>query len=383
MPLSTEARQALADQAWEIAEKLRLTAGDLDADRAYPEDHLVALADAGLTGLLVSEDLGGKGGDLTTLAQVTEAVGWAAGSTGLTFLMHLCGTAVIGAKATPEQAKKWLAPAAAGDLLATLAFSERATGAHFYMPEIAAQKADGGFTLSGTKSFVTSGGYADLYPVLVNASGGIGSEPGLDVLVVTADDAGVTFQGAWEGIGMTGNSSVAMKLDNVFIPADRVIGAEGAGQELVFNVVAPNFLIGLAGINIGIAQAALEDTTDHVKVRKNAGGVLAELPTVQTQIAEMTLIVEQARALLLTAAKAADAGDEAALPLVMQSKIAATEAAIEVTGRAMEACGGLAYSKRLPIERYWRDGRAGSVMAPTNEVLKQWVGKLACGLPLF
>lgn len=379
MPLSTEARQALADQAWEIAEKLRLTASDLDADRAYPEDHLVALADAGLTGLLVAKELGGKGGDLTTLAQVTEAVGWAAGSTGLTFLMHLCGTAVIGAKANPAQAKQWLTPAAAGDMLATLAFSERASGAHFYMPEITAQAADGGFTLSGTKSFVTSGGYADLYPVLVNASG----EPGLDVLVVTADDAGVSFEGTWEGIGMTGNSSVAMKLDNVFIPADRIIGAEGAGQELVFNVVAPNFLIGLAGINIGIAQAALEDTTDHVKTRKNAGGVLAELPTVQTQIAEMTLVVEQARALLLTAAKAADAGDEAALPLVMQAKIAATEAAIEVTGAAMEACGGLAYSKRLAIERYWRDGRAGSVMAPTNEVLKQWVGKLACGLPLF
>ena len=67
----------------------------------------------------------------------------------------------------------------------------------------------------------------------------------------------------------------------------------------------------------------------------------------------------------------------------MQAKIGATEAAIDVTARAMEACGGLAYSRRLPIERYWRDGRAGSVMAPTNEVLKQWVGKLATGLPLF
>ena len=138
-----------------------------------------------------------------------------------------------------------------------------------------------------------------------------------------------------------------------------------------------------AALNVGIAQAALDDTVEHVKGRKNAGGVLAELPTVQTQIAEMSLETEQARALVLTAARAADAGDPAALPLVMQAKIGATEAAIDVTARAMEACGGLAYSRRLPIERYWRDGRAGSVMAPTNEVLKQWVGKLATGLPLF
>src|SRR5207248_2087692 len=83
-------------------------------------------------------------------------------------------------------------------------------------------------------------------------------------------------------------------------------------------------LIGLAAVNVGIAQAALDDTIEHVKTRKNAGGVLAELPTVQTEIAEMTIAVEGARALLMTAARAADAGDPAALPLVMQSKIGAT-----------------------------------------------------------
>lgn len=379
MPLATESRQEIADKAWDLAEKMRATAGELDAHRAYPDDHLDALAEAGLTGLLISEANGGLGADLTTLALVTEAIGWAAGSTGLIYLMHLCGTALIGAKATPQQARAWLVPAAAGDMLATLAFSERGTGAHFYMPEITAERSNDTLVLTGRKTFVTSGGHADLYPVLVKASG----QEGLDVLVVTANDAGVSFEGRWDGIGMTGNSSIQMVLDNVRIPADRVIGAEGTGQELVFNVVAPNFLIGLAGVNLGIAQAALDDSIEHVKTRKNAGGILVDLPTVQTTIAEMTLLTEQARALLLTAAKAADSGDEAALPLVMQSKIAATEAAIAVTGTAMELGGGLAYSRSSSIERYWRDGRAGSVMAPTNEILKQWVGKLAAGLPLF
>ena len=213
--------------------------------------------------------------------------------------MHVVGTAVIGAKATPDQAQKWLKPAASGELVATLAFSERATGALFYMPEIKAEQSDGGFVLNGRKSFVTSGGHADLYPVLVNASG----EPGLDVLVLSGTDKGVSFEGSWEGVGMSGNSSVQMVLNDVTIPADRLLGAEGAGQELVFNVVAPTFLLGLAAVNLGIAQAALDTTVNHVKTRKNAGGVLAELPTVQTQLAEMSLITEQARSLLLTAAK--------------------------------------------------------------------------------
>lgn len=379
MALTDEARKTIADSAWAVAEKMRPSAASLDANRTYPDDHLDALAGAGLMGLLVSPEHAGLGSDLTTLALVCEAVGWANGSTGLVYLMHLCGTATIQALATPEQAQEWLVPAGTGETLATLAFSERASGAHFYMPEIKAEKSNGGYVLNGKKTFVTSGGYADLYPVLVNASGG----EGLDVLVVHGADKGVSFTGAWEGIGMTGNSSIEMRLEGVELPAGRLVGAEGDGQELVFNVVAPTFLIGLAAVNVGIAQAALDDTIEHVKTRRNAGGVLAELPTVQTEIAEMTIAVEQARALVMTAAKAADAGDAAALPLVMQSKIGATEAAIDVTGRAMEACGGLAYSKRLDIERYWRDGRAGSVMAPTNEVLKQWVGKLQTGLPLF
>lgn len=379
MSMTAEDRDALVEQAWSIAEKIHGTAAELDAHRAFPAPHLELLADAGLLGLLISPDLGGRGGDLLSLALICEAVGWGAGSTALCFLMHLCGTAVIAAKATDAQADRWLKPAAAGDILATLAFSERTTGAHFYMPEISALAQKGTYRLVGKKSFVTSGGHADLYPVLVNAS----EDPGLDIIVLEAEDAGVSFQGSWDGIGMTGNSSIQMVLDEVRVGPDRMIGGEGAGQELVFNVVAPNFLIGVAGINIGIAQAALDDTIEHVKNRKNAGGTLAELPTMQTEIADMTMITEQARALTGAAARAADAGDEAALPLVMQAKIAATEAVIAVTGRAMEACGGIAYSRALSIERYWRDGRAGSVMAPTNEILKQWVGKLATGLPLF
>ena len=380
MPAVADPRQAIEDQAWNLAEKMRPTAGEIDAERRYPAEHLSELAGAGLGGLLIPQEYGGKGGDLRSLALACEAVGWASGSTGLCFLMHLCGTAVIAAKANPTQAEAWLGPAASGKLLATLAFSERATGAHFYSPEIKAEARNGGFVLSGRKSFVTSGGHADLYPVLVNASG----EPGLDILVLTAEDPGVSFQGVWEGIGMAGNSSIDMVLDEVEVSADRVIGKEGDGQELVFNVVAPTFLVGLAAVNVGIAQAALDDTVEHTKARRHSGGqALAEIPAIQAHLADMSIATETARCLVLAAAAAADRADEAAMPLVMQAKIAATDAAIEVTGRAMQVCGGLAYSRRLPIERYWRDGQAGSVMAPTNDVLKQWVGKLLTGLPLF
>ena len=374
------ALQAVTDQTAQLASELAETAADVDRERSFPQEHFDILAKAGLTGILVPEQLGGLGGNLSTLAVACEDIGGASGSTGLCFLMHACGTAVIGAKATPDQAEAWLRPAARGEALATLAFSERATGAHFYAPEITAQRSNGSFLLNGTKTFVTNGGHAGLYPVLVNASG----EPGLDVLVVTPDLDGVSFQGEWDGVGMAGNSSIQMVLENVEVPAANLVGKEGDGQELVFQVVAPTFLIGLAGVNVGIAQAALDATVEHAKNRKHSSGqLLAEVPIIQEYLADMSIRTETARALLGRAAAAADAGEETALPLVMLAKVAATEAAIAVTNTAMQVTGGQGYTRRLPIERFWRDARAGSVMAPTNEVLKEWVGKLLAGLPLF
>jgi isovaleryl-CoA dehydrogenase len=371
----------LATKAREIAvETLRTKADEVDRKRRYPKEGLAALGKAGLMGVLVPEPHGGLGGSLTDLAQACEALGWGCASTAMCFLMHACGTAVIGAKATPEQATAWLKPAAKGKSIATLAFSERGTGAHFYAPEISAAQKNGSFVLSGRKSFVTSGGHAGLYPVLVNASG----EPGLDVIVVTPDLDGVSFEGSWDGIGMAGNSSIAMTLNDVKVPRGNLVGAEGDGQSLVFDVVAPTFLIGLAGVNVGIAQAAFDTAVEHAKGRRYpTGQSLAEIQSIQMSLADASIAIEGARRLVQEASRAADAGEEVALPLVMQAKIAATEASAAVTERAMRIGGGIAYGRGLPLERHWRDSRAGAVMAPTNDVLREWLGKIYTGLPLF
>jgi alkylation response protein AidB-like acyl-CoA dehydrogenase len=294
--------------------------------------------------------------------------------------MHSCGCALLAAKASPEQAERWLRPAARGEGLATLAFSERVTGAHFYQPDIQVTQGVGSYRLSGRKSFVTSGGQAQLYPVLVQGTDGAG----LDILVVTSDLAGVRFEEAWDGLGMAGNSSIALVLDDVVVPVTNLLGEEGDGMAMVFNVVAPTFLIGLAAVNVGIAQAALDGAVEHASERHYAGGAgLAEVPAIQHYLAEMSIRSQTARQLVREAARAATKGEEAALLLVMQAKVAATEAAANVTEQAMRVGGGIAYSRRLSLERNWRDAHAGAVMAPTNEVLKTWLGKLLTGLPLF
>jgi len=184
---------------------------------------------------------------------------------------------------------------------------------------------------------------------------------------------------------MAGNSSIRMVLDGVCVPLSHAIGGEGAGSDLVFSVVAPTFLVGVAAVNVGIARAALDAAVRHATSRTYPpeGKSLATLQAIQFYLAEMKIATDSSWALLRQAASLADAGDPAALPTVMAAKIAASDAVIEVTNKAMQVGGGQGYSRSLPFERHLRDGRASTVMAPTTEVFKEWLGKILCGLPLF
>jgi len=367
----------LVESVREVArEQVAPAAAGVDRDRVFPESSIRALAERGALGLLVPEASGGAGGGLVALAEACEAVGAACASSGMVFLMHSVAAATI-AGGAGERAQEYLEAMAGGRALGTLAFSERGTGAHFYAPELAAERENGGVRISGRKSFVTSGGHADLYLVLVKAGDG----EGLDCYAVNGD-GGVQFEGSWEGLGMAGNSSVAAQFDCVVDDTAR-IGAAGAGQELVFGTVAPFFLAGLAAVNVGIAAAALAVTIEHAsKPRYSDGGSLAEIQSIQHALADMEVTTRAARLVVRDAAALGDAGDEGALVALMASKVIATEAATSVTQSALEVCGGQGYTPALPIERYLRDARAGAVMAPTNGVLRNWIGKALAGLPV-
>jgi isovaleryl-CoA dehydrogenase len=361
-----------------VRQQIAPAAATVDRRRAFPGDNLRALAEAGALGLLVPAASGGAGGGLEALSAACEEIGGACASTGMTFLMHSVAAATV-AGGGGERAGELLAGMASGARLGTLAFSERGTGAHFYAPELQAVHEDGGVRISGRKSFVTSGGHADVYLVLVQSD----ETEGLDCYAVEREAPGVSFDGVWEGLGMAGNASVAMQLDDVAVATDGRIGAPGGAGELVFGVVAPVFLVGLAAVNVGIAAAALATATAHAAGRRYAdGSVLAEVQAIQHALADMDMTVRATRGLVRDAARLGDDGDDGALVPIMEAKVAASTAAEAVTQRALEVCGGQGYTPALPIERHLRDARAGAVMAPTNAVLRSWIGKALAGLPV-
>jgi isovaleryl-CoA dehydrogenase len=350
----------------------------VDRDRAFPTAAIKALGEAGALGLLVPEASGGAGGGLGALAHACEALGSACASTGMVYLMHAVTSATI-AGGGGERAAEYLQGLASGQLVGTLAFSERGTGAHFYAPELRAARTNGTVKISGRKSFVTSGGHADVYLALVQSS----DAEGLDCFAIEREMDGVSFDGAWRGLGMAGNSSIAMELRDVTLSGGAQIGAPGGAGELVFTVVAPSFLVGLAAVNVGIAAAALKSASEHVIGRRYAdGSSLAEVQAIQHLLANMDIAVRSARLLVRDAARRGDAGDEHALISIMEAKVCATDVAAQVTQQALEVCGGQGYTPALPIERHLRDARAGAVMAPTNAVLRSWIGKLLVGLPV-
>jgi isovaleryl-CoA dehydrogenase len=353
-------------------------AARVDRERAFPTAGLRTLAEVGALRVAVPRSHGGAGGGLGALVDACEAVGAACASTGMVFLMHEV-TAVAIARGGGPRAATVVPALAAGTAIGTLAFSEPGTGAHFYNPKLRAERRNGSVRLSGRKSFVTSGGHADLYLVLVE-----GAEPGTaDAYLVSRDDPGVRFDGSWRGLGMAGNSSIALELDGVELPEDARVGEPGSAGALLFEVVAPFFLAGLAAVNVGIAGAAARAATAHVVSRRYPdGSSLAEVQHLQHLLAEMDLRIRQARLLVREAAALADAGDPGALVPVMEAKVAATDAAAAVTQAALEATGGKGYTPALPVERHLRDARAGAVMAPTNAVLRTWIGKALAGLPV-
>jgi alkylation response protein AidB-like acyl-CoA dehydrogenase len=363
----------------EVAEhRIAPEAARVDRERAFPEENVQVLAEAGAFGLVVPGANGGAGGSLVALAEACEAVGAACASTGMVFLMHSVTAATVAAGGG-ARASEVLGELASGGALGTLAFSERGTGAHFYSPELKAVRSDGGVAISGRKSFVTSGGHADVYVLLVQGD----AEGTADAYLLRGDSPGVRASGEWTGLGMAGNSSVALELDNVQLSDDDRIGAAGGGVTLVFEAVAPFFLVGLSAVNVGIAAAAAAAATAHSRDRRYPdGSSLAEVQFIQHLIADMDLAVRQARLLVREAARLGEAGDESALVAIMEAKVAATEAASAVTQKALDATGGQGYTSALPVERHLRDARAGAVMAPTNAVLRNWIGKALTGLPV-
>ena len=370
--------EKVLDRATEVARDVAGPAAEsVDEQARWPEEALQALQAADLGGLVVPEDAGGLGHGMVALAQVCEILAGECASTAMCFGMHGVGSAVIAAKATDEQRTRYLEPIAAGTHLTTLTLSEPGTGAHFWMPQTELRHDGDRLVVSGTKTFVTNGGHADSYVVSAKAADAGGPIGEFSCVIVDADAAGVEWGPAWDGLGMRGNSSRGVELQDVELGRSGLLGEEGDQIWYVFRVIAPYFLTAMSGSYLGVAAGALEDMRLHVTQRRYShdGSRLAEQPVIQHRVGELWAVVERTRRLVYHAASVADDDDPGALPALTAAKAEVAECATDVVNGAMTLVGGIGYREHGSLARRLRDARAAHVMSPTTDLLRLWTGR--------
>jgi len=205
------------------------------------------------------------------------------------------------------------------------------------------------------------------------------------IWLVPANASGLTVQGPFEGLGLRGNDSCPVSADGVHVDGAAMLGADGKGFDIMMGIVLPAFSILNAACSVGFMNAAMARTAAHAAQTRHSdtASALAELPTIRNYIARMRIKTDMAGALLDDAIVAVQAGRPDASLRVLECKACAGETANEVLDLAMRVCGGAAFRKEVGVERYFRDARAAGIMAPTTDVLYDFIGKAVCGLPLF
>jgi len=361
-----------------VAEVVAPRSGEVDRDAAFPREALDALGTEGLLGLTSSSDVGGMGEGFRAATLVVQELAGHCASTAMVVMMHYAATAVIEAHG-PLEVRQAIA---AGGYVATVAFSEVGSRSHFWAPQSTASVDGDGVRLDARKSWVTSAGQADGY---VWSSRPLAGEGASTLWLVPAGLAGLTVGAPFDGLGLRGNSSSPMTAEAVAVGPDAMLGPDGGGFDVMIGTLLPWFQVMNAGFSVGTAGAATAKAVAHAVATRleHLDESLADNPVVRAQIARMRITTDLADALLLDALSALEQGRADAMLRVLEVKAAASTAAIDVTDLAMRVCGGSAFRKEVGVERNFRDARAATVMAPTTDVLHDFIGRAVCGLPLF
>jgi alkylation response protein AidB-like acyl-CoA dehydrogenase len=383
-------------------EVLAPTAARIDQEGLFPTANIKALGEAGLMGLTVAKEKGGPGGTVKSLALVIEELAQGCASTAMCYTMHMSGLLVIAALVEGRQVDVFLKPIIEGERLNSFAMSEPGSGNRLWHMDSYAERDGDDYVVDSFKSFATSTGHADFYLVPVRANSEVGPND-LSLFLIDGNDKNIKPVGKWDGLGIRGNSSTPVHFDKCRVPAFNRLGSEGCGFSTIFAYSLPTYQVGLASLYLGIAQAAYDAAVAQVKkrVHSDTGLALSNMETVQRYIAEMKLSLDQTRHLIYRVAQLSDNAlalfDELAkadlLDKVLRAnpndpffielaevKISACEMAINVTNKAFQVCGGTAYRRGHPVERHFRDARAGSVMAPSDDTLKLIMGRQILGI---
>ncbi|MFN8392811.1 MAG: acyl-CoA dehydrogenase family protein [Bdellovibrionota bacterium] len=370
-----DALNAISAVAAECIEK---RAQETDSQARFPIECIGALRDAGTFRLISSADVGGRGEGLRAAAAAVERIAQECASTAMITTMHYCATAVL-EKYAPESVRRSISE---GKTLATLAFSESGSRSHFWLPVSSAESTSEGIRLNARKQLITAAGKADIYvwssrPATADGLSSIWSVP--------SNSKGLSLAAPFDGLGLRGNCSAPIVAEDVIVPKENILGEDGKGFDVMMSIVMPYFSILNASVSLGMTEGVFRRTIQHVTSSKYSydDSALSALPQVRGHVAKMRVKIDLLRGFLLDALDALESSREDGMLRVLVAKVAGAETSLEVHDLAMRVSGGAAFRKDTAIERFFRDSRAATVMAPVSDALYDFIGKAVCGLPVF
>jgi alkylation response protein AidB-like acyl-CoA dehydrogenase len=336
-----------------------------DREAIVPRAAVAKLAEHGFLGMAIPEAWGGIGYDARTIAMVLEEIAAVSAALAIMIAVHnSVGAVPVFRFGTDEQRRRFL-PRLVSKELAAFSLSEPDAGSDAGAIQSTATREGGHYVLRGAKNWVTNGEQAGIYLVFARTARDAGNK-GISAFIVERGTPGLEIGKAEDKMGLRGSDTVSLALEDVRIPVDQRLGAEGEGFQIAMSMLDAG-RIGVGAQALGVMRAAFEESVRYAQQRVAFGQPIAKIQAIQFKLAEMERRIQCARLLIQRAAWLRDTNQPFSREASM-AKLYASEAATWVTHQAIQIHGGYGYVKEYPVERYYRDARVMEIYEGSSEI---------------
>jgi alkylation response protein AidB-like acyl-CoA dehydrogenase len=363
----TEEQRMIRDLAREIAvKKIKPVRAELDEKGEFPHEIMKEFARADLLRVFVPEEYEGMGGGATEMCIVTEEISRICPGVGTTYGANSLAAMPILLYGSEEQKQRFLPRIASGDAYAAFALTEADAGSDAAGIKTTAREVEDSYIVNGTKQFITNGGVADVYSVVVSTNPAKGAR-GASILVIEKGTPGFDFGKEENKMGIRSSKTTQLIFSDCKVPKENLLGKRGLGFIIAmktFDRTRP----GVAAQAVGTAQGAFDEALEYAKERRQFGKPITSFQGIQFMLADMATQIEAARSLVYATARMIDAGEKDFAAESAMAKLFASDVAMEVTTNAVQIMGGYGYMKEYPAEKYMRDAKILQIYEGTNQI---------------
>jgi acyl-CoA dehydrogenase len=347
-------------------------AGEWDETKHFPRDVVRQAGELGFGAIYISEEMGGIALGRLESALIFEALSYGCPSTAAFISVHNMASWMIDKFGGDEIRQRYLPQLVGMEKLGSYCLTEPSSGSDAAALRTTARLEGDHYVVNGTKQFITGGGVNDFYVTMVRTSDN--GAKGISCLVIEKDQEGVSFGANEKKLGWNSSPTAQVNFDNVKVPVENRVGAEGDGFKFAMAGLDGGRL-NIGACSLGGAQRCLDEAIQYVKDRSQFGKPIADFQNTQFTLADMATDLEASRALLYLAAAKVTAGAPDKTRFAAMAKRLASDNGSEIVDKALQMFGGYGYLRDYPIERFWRDLRVHRILEGTNEIMRMIIGR--------